>query len=174
MRSDNALAGLTVRYGDEIGNWRWGIAHTALHHNRTLSEVSTSLFGMGIGLASFVNIEQETSGGDHTLNRGAMAHGGPTPFRNIHGSGYRGIYDFSDLDRSVYVISTGVSGHPIEELVEEQLAQLRAVYDGDVLLISGVTGTGVRRALGGIARHLELQDAADALEAEDADGWTPA
>ena len=61
-----------------------------------------------------------------------------------------------------------------EELVEEQLAQLRTVYDGDVLLISGVTGTGVRRALGGIARHLELQDAADALEAEDADGWTPA
>ena len=61
-----------------------------------------------------------------------------------------------------------------EELVEEQLTQLSSVYEGKVLLISGVTGTGVRRALGGIALHLELQDAAKALAADEADGWTPA
>ena len=61
-----------------------------------------------------------------------------------------------------------------EELVEEQLNQLRSAYDGNILLISGVTGSGVRRALGGIARHLEMQDAAAALEQEDEDGWTPA
>ena len=61
-----------------------------------------------------------------------------------------------------------------DELVAEQLSQLRQVYGGDVLIISGVTGKGVRRALGGIARHLEMQDAAEALEADEADGWTPA
>ena len=60
-----------------------------------------------------------------------------------------------------------------EELVEEQLKQLRTAFKGEVLLISGVTGSGVRRALGGIAQHLEMQDAAAALEAEEADGWKP-
>ena len=34
------------------------------------------------------------------------------PFRNIHAAGYRGIYDFSDSDGSVFVIATGQSGHP--------------------------------------------------------------
>jgi len=60
-----------------------------------------------------------------------------------------------------------------EELVADQLATLKTVYDGDVLLISGVTGENVKRALGGIARHLDLQDAAEELEAEEADGWSP-
>ena len=61
-----------------------------------------------------------------------------------------------------------------EELVAEQLAQLRGVYQGEVLQISGVTGAGVRTALGKIAQHLEMQDAAEALAADDADGWAPA
>ena len=121
---DIALESLAARYGDDMGKWRWGIAHKALHRNSTLAEVSASFLGVDFGLASFVNIEQETSGGDYTLNRGAMAHGGPTPFRNIHGSGYRGIYDFSDLDRSVYVVSTGVSGHPMSGFLRQSCTAL--------------------------------------------------
>ena len=63
----------------------------------------------------YVNITQETSGGDDTLNRGALAHRGKNPFRNVHGAGYRGVYDFSDLNRSQYIVSTGASGHPLSE-----------------------------------------------------------
>ncbi|MDO9499731.1 penicillin acylase family protein, partial [Falsiroseomonas sp.] len=38
---------------------------------------------------------------------------GPNPYLNVHGAGYRGVYDFADPDSSVFVISTGQSGHPL-------------------------------------------------------------
>jgi penicillin amidase len=31
----------------------------------------------------------------------------------VHGAGYRGVYDFADPDSSVFIISTGQSGHPL-------------------------------------------------------------
>ena len=33
------------------------------------------------------------------------------PFLNIHSAVYRGVYDFADPDSSVFIISTGQSGH---------------------------------------------------------------
>ncbi len=53
------------------------------------------------------------AGGDNTLQRGRTAGAGPAPFRNVHGAGYRGVYDFADPDSSVFIISTGQSGHPL-------------------------------------------------------------
>ena len=60
-----------------------------------------------------VNIHQSTSGGDHTLLRGRTKGTGPDPFQNVHGAGYRGVYDFADPDSSVFILSTGQSGHPL-------------------------------------------------------------
>ena len=37
----------------------------------------------------------------------------PDPFYNVHAAGYRGVYDFADPDSSVFIISTGQSGHPL-------------------------------------------------------------
>ncbi|MCE8458607.1 penicillin acylase family protein, partial [Rhodovulum sulfidophilum] len=37
----------------------------------------------------------------------------PFPFANLHGAGYRAVYDFADPDSSVFIISTGQSGHPL-------------------------------------------------------------
>jgi penicillin amidase len=63
-------------------------------------------------LRHFVNIRQSTSGGDNTLLRGRTRGGnGPDPFHNVHGAGYRGVYDFADPDSSVFIIATGQSGH---------------------------------------------------------------
>ena len=59
----------------------------------------------------FVNIVQSTSGGDNTLMRGLTSGEEPTPFRNVHAAGYRGVYDFADPDSSVFITSTGQSGH---------------------------------------------------------------
>jgi len=112
---DEALEKLTAAYGDDDRAWRWGMAHTALHRHATLGSISTKVLGVRLGLDRFVNISQETSGGDDTLNRGAMAHRGRNPFNNVHGAGFRGIYDFSDLNRSQYIVSTGASGHPFSE-----------------------------------------------------------
>ena len=64
-------------------------------------------------LSWIVNIRQSTSGGDNTLQRGKVSGRGAEPFQNVHGAGYRGIYDFADPDSSIFIIATGQSGHPL-------------------------------------------------------------
>ncbi|WOI56788.1 penicillin acylase family protein [Palleronia sp. LCG004] len=102
---DDALIWITERYGRALESLRWGDAHEAVHEHPVLGEIA--------GLSWLVNIRQSTSGGDNTLLRGRTAGTGPDPFRNVHGATYRGIYDFADPDSSVFVISTGQSGHPL-------------------------------------------------------------
>ncbi|MFN4153367.1 MAG: penicillin acylase family protein [Paracoccaceae bacterium] len=102
---DEALIQLTGRYGPNPESWRWGQAHEATHDHPVMGEVPF--------LKWFVNIRQSTSGGDHTLMRGRTKGTGPNPYLNVHGAGYRGVYDFADPDSSVFVISTGQSGHPL-------------------------------------------------------------
>ena len=112
---DAALATLSERHGDAIARWRWGEAHRALHRHSTLGDVSTTVAGMELSLGPFVNIEHETGGGDYTLNRGAMSHVGPDPYTNVHAAGLRAVFDLADLDRSMFVVSTGASGHPLSD-----------------------------------------------------------
>lgn len=102
---DEALLRLSERYGDNLESWRWGDAHQATHDHQVLG-------GIGI-LAPFVNIRQSTSGGDSTLMRGRTSGKDPDPFLNVHGAGYRGVYDFADPDSSVFISATGQSGHPL-------------------------------------------------------------
>ncbi|MEM1274008.1 MAG: penicillin acylase family protein [Pseudomonadota bacterium] len=102
---DDALQWLEERYGPAIESWRWGEAHEAVHEHPVLGQ--TALFSW------VVNIRQSTSGGDHTLQRAATPGALPDPFLNTHSAGYRGVYDFADPDSSVFVLSTGQSGHPL-------------------------------------------------------------
>ena len=102
---DDALVDLMERFGPSIESWRWGDAHEARQDHPALGEAPF--------LKWVVNIRQSTSGGDHTLMRG-MAGGDPrAPFLNVHAAAYRGVYDFADPDSSVFIISTGQSGHPL-------------------------------------------------------------
>ncbi len=105
---DAALLELSQRYGPAIESWRWGDAHQATHDHPVLGEVPI--------LRHFVNIRQSTSGGDNTLMRGRTRGGPPgtaEPFLNVHGAGYRGVYDMGDPEASVFIVSTGESGHPL-------------------------------------------------------------
>ena len=102
---DDALAELVETYGSEITALRWGEAHQATHDHPVLGDVPI--------LKWFVNIRQSTTGGDHTLQRGKTSGTGPNPYLNVHAGGYRGVYDFADPDSSVFIISTGQSGHPL-------------------------------------------------------------
>ena len=70
-----------------------------------------------------MNIRQSTSGGDNTLQRGLTRGTGKDPFYNVHGAGYRGVYDFADPDSSVFVTSTGQSGHFLSRHYDD-MAQL--------------------------------------------------
>jgi len=113
---DDALVWISERYGTALESLRWGDAHQATHDHQVLGEVPV--------LRHFVNIRQSTSGGDNTLLRGRTRGGdGPDPFENVHGAGYRGVYDFADPDSSVFVISTGQSGHFLSRHYDD-MAQL--------------------------------------------------
>ncbi len=100
---DDAIVWIEERYGTALESLRWGDAHQATHDHQVLGSIPV--------LRYFVNIRQSTSGGDNTLLRGRTSGKGRNPFENVHGAGYRGVYDFADPDSSVFVSSTGQSGH---------------------------------------------------------------
>ena len=112
---DDALLTISKTYGTSLESLRWGDAHQATHEHPVLGTVPV--------LRYFVNISQSTSGGDHTLMRGRTKGTDPDPFHNVHGAGYRGVYDFADPDSSVFVSSTGQSGHFLSRHYDD-LAQL--------------------------------------------------
>lgn len=104
---DEALDRLTREWGPDLAAWRWGRAHPAIHRHEPLGE--RRLLGADLGWV--FDIVHESGGDDFTINRGLMRWTGPQPYANRHAGGYRAIYDFSDLNRSVYALSTGQSGH---------------------------------------------------------------
>jgi penicillin G amidase len=108
---DQALLELSEQYGPDIESWRWGDAHQATHDHPVLGDVP--------GLRYFVNIRQSTSGGDSTLLRGRTKGTGANPYLNVHAGGYRGVYDFADPDSSVFIQSTGQSGHPLSRFYDD-------------------------------------------------------
>ncbi len=108
---DDALVWIKDHQGGSLESLRWGDAHQATHDHPVLG---TTPF-----LSWFVNIRQSTSGGDNTLMRGRTSGVDPNPFQNVHAAGYRGVYDFADPDSSVFIISTGQSGHPLSRYYDD-------------------------------------------------------
>ncbi|MDX8349027.1 penicillin acylase family protein [Cognatiyoonia sp. IB215446] len=102
---DDAILWINENHGEAVEAVRWGDAHQATHDHPVLGQTPI--------LEWVVNIRQSTSGGDNTLQRGRTSGTGPNPFQNVHAAGYRGVYDFADPDSSVFIISTGQSGHPL-------------------------------------------------------------
>ncbi|EBA07293.1 penicillin acylase family protein [Sagittula stellata] len=112
---DDALVWIDETYGTQLEALRWGDAHVAIHRHPVLGDIPI--------VRTFVNIRQNTSGGDFTLLRGRTAGTGSEPFANVHAAGYRGVYDFADPDSSVFIMSTGQSGHPLSRHYDD-LGQL--------------------------------------------------
>ena len=108
---DEALLRLKERHGDTVESWRWGDEHQATHDHPVLGAMPI--------LRDFVNMRQSTSGDDSTLMRGVTKGTEPDPFLNVHGAGYRGVYDFADPDSSVFITATGQSGHPLSRYYDD-------------------------------------------------------
>ncbi|MCB2116415.1 MAG: penicillin acylase family protein [Rhodobacteraceae bacterium] len=117
MALDDALLELSEKYGPNVESWRWGDAHQATQDHPVLGQMPIVKW--------IVNIRQSTSGGDQTLDRGLTAGTGPEPYLNVNGAGYRGVYDFADPDSSVFIISTGQSGHPLSRHYDDMSALWR-------------------------------------------------
>ncbi|MEM8553941.1 MAG: penicillin acylase family protein [Pseudomonadota bacterium] len=114
---DAALVWLDETYGGEVTNLRWGNAHQATHDHAVLGDLPV--------IGWLVNIRQSTSGGDQTLQRGQTSGEPEDPFLNTHSSGYRGVYDLGDPNGSVFINSTGQSGHPLSRHYDDQSALWR-------------------------------------------------
>jgi penicillin amidase len=100
-----ALRDLAKRYGEDRAAWRWGHAHVALSRHSALGQLPL--------IGSLFNIEVESAGGNFTLNRGVVDFRTAQPFTSWQAASYRAIYDLADLDRSLYMHSTGQSGNPL-------------------------------------------------------------
>lgn len=102
---DAALLDLTTRFGPDLASWRWGDLHRARHVHPALGELR--------GISYLVNLLQSTSGSNSTVAAAGSLGYGANPWLNVTGAAYRGVYDLADPDSSVFVISTGQSGHPL-------------------------------------------------------------
>jgi penicillin amidase len=100
---DKALVYLSKRYGNDINQWQWGNAHPAVgsHHP----------FGQIPYLAKYFNISIPSGGDGNTVNVGKMSFGNLSePYSSDVAPGMRAIYDFSDLNQSVFIAFGGQSG----------------------------------------------------------------
>ncbi len=100
---DLAAADLAKRYG-EPAQWRWGAAHVAASHHRPMGFVPV--------VGKYFNVTPETPGDAFSVNVGAFTiRDEALPFASRHAPSLRAIYDFADLDRSLFMHSTGQSGN---------------------------------------------------------------
>jgi len=135
---DDAMAALTKAYGADIGAWRWGEAHRA--------RLTSQLFGTIPVLGSLFDIGLPARGGVETVNRAGFARNDGVRFPDIHGPGFRGVYDLSNLDNSRFIIATGESGNPLSPHYGDMTERWR---DGGTITLSGtedeVAATGLGR-----------------------------
>ena len=94
---------LQARYGDDWREWRWGEAHQARFRHM--------LFGFVPVLRELFDRSVPHDGGRNTPNAGYVSFNEATLFRQIHGAGYRAVYDLADLDRSRFIQAVGQSGN---------------------------------------------------------------
>ncbi len=101
---DEALKDLARRYGTNPDKWRWGEAHRA--------RLAHPLLGRIPVLGRLFKVEPMTDGDNWTVNRAqSRLLDDFDPFGDVHGAGYRAVYDLADLDHSLFQMSLGQSGH---------------------------------------------------------------
>lgn len=102
---DRAILNLSAHFGPDVTSWRWGNMHQARHLHPGLGDLPA--------LGWIMNITQSISGGDFTVARSGLFGGAADAYQAVNGAGFRGVYDLADPDSSVFIISTGQSGHPL-------------------------------------------------------------
>lgn len=100
---DRALDWITRRQGPDMTTWLWGKEHRAAHRHPLFDGVPL--------LRDLASVRFPSDGGPQTLNRAQPSFRGARPFDSVHGAGYRGVYDFSDLDNSRFAMPLGQSGN---------------------------------------------------------------
>lgn len=101
---DLAAVELEKRFGSDRDRWRWGAAHWAAGDHRP--------FGFVPVINRLFNVAPESPGDAFSVDVGQyFMRDEDRPFANRHAPSLRAIYDLADLDRSLYMQSTGQSGN---------------------------------------------------------------
>ena len=120
---ETAMADLAGRLGDDPKTWRWGDVHQAVFAHPILRYVPV--------LGSFTTISVPSPGDDNTVGRGGMN----ARLQSVHGAAYRGVYDLSDLDKSLFMITPGQSGNPFSSYARDFVLRWR---DGATITLGPV------------------------------------
>jgi len=101
---NEAIDLMSKRQGPDVNLWRWGRENVAELHHKFYSHIPL--------LKSWSDLSVASSGDFYTLDRGGgFENDASHPFARTHGGGYRGIYDLADPSKSLFMITTGESGH---------------------------------------------------------------
>lgn len=122
LRDSLVAAGkmLAERFGTDPGAWTWGAAHIALFQHPVLRALPV--------LGTLTTVSIPSPGDDTTVNRGGV----DGQMRNVHGAGFRGVYDLADLDRSLFMVTPGQSGNPLSREARRFVTRWR---DGETVTI---------------------------------------
>lgn len=106
-----ALFELREKFGDDMGEWRWGKLHEHRSNHYVFKKVKY--------LDKFFNIGPfSLSGSKHTVAPAAYKY--HDPYISSHGASTREIIDFSNPGNNIRVITTGCSGHFNSEFFDNQ------------------------------------------------------
>lgn len=126
---DHAVADLAPVHGIDPSTWRWGAAHQARFEHPLLRFIP--------GLGSLTQLTTPTAGDGETVNRAGLRAEEQGMFGNIHGAGFRGVFDLADPAGTWVTIATGQSGHPMSRHWADQLPNWR---DGTLLRLGPIVG----------------------------------
>ena len=105
---ERAVDRIAGRQGDDPAAWRWGQEHRARGEHRPLARSP---------LARIFNLEGPAPGSTYTVNSFDFDPlDDEEPFVSTHGPSLRAIYDLADLDRSLFIHSSGQSGNVLSPL----------------------------------------------------------
>ena len=107
---ERAVGRVAERRGDDPVAWRWGEEHVALAEHRPLASSP---------LAPLFNLQGPAPGSLYAVNAFEFSPlDQERPFASTHGPSMRAIYDLADLERSLFIHSTGQSGNVLSPLYD--------------------------------------------------------
>lgn len=101
---NETMADLSAKYGEDWRSWRWGDEHILTQTHRPMSQIPF--------LSGFFELTSAVSGGSNTINVAGVSQSASRLHRSTFGPSYRGIFDLSNLEKSLYTHPTGQSGNP--------------------------------------------------------------
>ncbi len=125
-----AVAELAQTHGADPAAWRWGAAHPARFDHPLLRFVP--------GLGALTRIATPSPGDGETVNRAGLRAAPGAIFANVHGAGFRGVFDLADPSGTHAIIATGQAGHPMSAHWADQLLRWR---DGALVRLTRPAGS---------------------------------